>query len=106
MFDRCPTCHRRPKHSDKQKGYYWVMLGRLAVTVKPGGQEFSPETWHEYFAERFLGFAETTLPNGKISRRRKSISDLDRDEFTDYQMQVTVHALEEFHFWMPDREAA
>ena len=105
MFDRCPTCHRRPKHTDKQRGYYWIMLGALSLAIKPQKQEFSPEAWHEYFAERFLGFVEINLPNGKISRRRKSISDLDKDEMTDYQMQVEVWAAEH-GFAMPERQAA
>jgi hypothetical protein len=103
MMGRCPSCGRREKHSDKQRGFYWLMLGAMAMSLKPKGEEFSPEAWHEYFTERMLGFHEIKLPNGQLRHRRKSISDLDKDEFTDYQMKVEVWAAEH-GFCMPDRE--
>jgi hypothetical protein len=104
-FGRCPTCHRMPKRTDKQNSYYWKMLGEMSMSLRPKGEEFSPESWHAYFAERFLGMIEMKLPNGKLMQRRKSTTDLDKDEFSEYQTKIDVWAAEH-GFWMPEREAA
>ena len=90
---RCPVCGSQPKRSLDQNKAYWALVHEIAQ-LRPGGQEFSAESWHEYLKQRFLGAEDIPLPNGKVVQRARSTASLDKDEMADYITQVEVWANE------------
>jgi hypothetical protein len=91
---RCPTCGRLEKRSTQANARYWLLLHEIADHVRPRGHEFSAESWHSYFKQRFIGTDEVKLPNRKTLLLPKSSADLDTAEFADYQTQVEAWAAE------------
>lgn len=90
--ERCPTCGRIKKRSTEANRRYWALLAEIAQELKPQGQQYSSETWHKYFCQRFLGADEVKLPNEKTLIIPHGSSDLDTAEFNDFMTQVEVWA--------------
>jgi hypothetical protein len=57
-----------------------------------GGEYHDPDTWHKYFARRFLGMDPGPFGEGVT----KSTAKLTVGGFSDYMTQVEVWAIEEF----------
>jgi hypothetical protein len=91
---RCPTCHRKYTRTHPQNARYWLLLHRIAEMLRPGGREYSADTWHHYFKGRLLGFDEVRLPNGKTHTIVRSTADLTVDQFSDYMAAVEAWAME------------
>ena len=89
---RCPTCGRRQRRSSDANRRYWALLHEISEQIKPMKQQYSSETWHEYFKTHFLGATEIELPNGKTLTRPHSTAELDKIEFTEYMTQVEAWA--------------
>lgn len=66
----------------------------MAERLRPSGQQFSAESYHEYFKSKFLGRDELKLPNGEIMLITKSTANLDVEQFSDYYTKVEVDAAE------------
>ena len=92
MIDRCPTCKRRIRRSSEANRRYWLVLHTVAEQIKPEGQQYSAETWHNYFKMRFIGAEDFKLPNGKVIVMPKSSAELDKGEFHEYAEQVELWA--------------
>ena len=99
--ERCPTCHRRHKRSNPQNARYWLLLHAIADKLRPNGEEFSAESYHEFFKSRFLGSEDVRLPNGKTIQIRHSTTDLEVPEFSDYFEKVSAWAAER-DVWLED----
>ena len=69
------------------------------------GQHYSAETFHKYYASRFLGCADMRLPNGKTLSIPRSTADLDVAEFGAYFDQVQADCAER-GVYLADMEAA
>lgn len=93
-MERCPTCRRKVRRSNPQNAMLWTLYHKMAETLKPGGQEYSAESFHTYYKSKFLGCDEVALPNGKIMQIPKSTADLDVAEFSDYFTKVEADAAE------------
>lgn len=89
---RCPTCHRKRTRSNQANARYWLLLHLIADKIRPEGVQYSAETWHIYFKQKFLGVIETRMPNGKTSLVQKTTTELDTGEFADYMMAVETWA--------------
>lgn len=81
---------------------YWSLLHMLASKLQP---PYSAETYHKYYASRFLGCDDMTLPNGKVLTIPRSTADLDVAEFSEYLDKVQADAAERGVF-LADLEAA
>lgn len=92
--NRCPTCHRRYTRSNPANALYWLLLHKLADTLRPGGKSFSAESFHTYYKSRFLGCDEFALPNGRTILIPRSTANLDVAEFGDYLDKVQADAAE------------
>src|SRR4051794_26167764 len=92
--DRCPTCHRLKKRSDPANRRYWLVIHMISDKLRPEGVQHSPDIWHLYFKQRFLGADDMTLPNKKVVSIPKSTAELPTDEFADYAMKVEQFAAE------------
>lgn len=90
--DRCPTCKRRKTRSHEANARYWLLLHVIADKLKPQGNAYSADTWHEYMKSRFLGCEEFALPNGKTLQIPRSSAALDVGEFNDYMTAVEAWA--------------
>jgi hypothetical protein len=93
MQDRCPTCHRRYKRSTQANAMYWALLHRMAARCL-AGKQYSVEAFHLYYASRFLGCDDVTLPNKVTLTIPRSTSALDVDEFGKYLDQVQADCAE------------
>jgi hypothetical protein len=66
----------------------------MADKLKPQGQAYTAEVWHEYFKSRLLGMDDVKLPNGKVIHRCRSSTDLDVAEFGEFMEKVEHFAAE------------
>ncbi len=99
--DRCPTCRRRIKRSNPQNARYWALVFVIAEKLQPKEQTYSPETWHLYLKNKFLGADDVKLPSGKVITIPRSTADLDVAEFGDYMDKVQAWA-NEHDCWLED----
>ena len=95
MVDRCPACKRRIRRSNEANRRYWLTLHTIAEKVKPNGEQYSTECWHNYFKMKLIGADDVKLPNGKVIVMPKSSAELDKGEFHAYAEQVEL--------WMNER---
>lgn len=102
---RCPTCKRLHKRSHQANARYWLLLHRMAETIKPDGVSYSADTWHAWAKSRFLGCEEIKLPNGRTLSIPNSTADLSVSEFGDYMTKVEAFANERGAF-LEDNEWA
>lgn len=84
----------RHKRSLEQNARYWAILGDISEQCRPRDVQYDADTWHEYFAGRWLPKAEFYLPNGKTVLRRKSTKELSVQEFGAYMTRLEVWAVE------------
>lgn len=84
------------KRTLEQNKFYWgPVLGAIAAQAWPNGEQFGKDTWHEYFADRYLPKTEIVTPFGKIIARRKSTTELNVGEFSEYLDRVHAEAASE-----------
>ena len=100
---RCPSCGRRKTRSTTANARYWLLLHLIAEKLKPQGQIYSAEQWHEYMKQRYLGADEVRLPNGEVLNRRHSTTDLDVTDFNDYMAKVEQWGIEH-EVWLEGAE--
>lgn len=90
----CPTCGKRATRSSDANKRYWAIIQKVSENIKPNGQQFSIESWHEYMKAKFLGMQEFELPSGQTLVRANSSAVLDVGEFNDYMTKVEAWATE------------
>jgi len=73
----------------------------VADKLTPQGVSYTPETWHTYFKQRFIGADDVRLPNGKVITQPKSSAELDKHEFAEYMTAVESWA-GEHDVWLAD----
>lgn len=88
----CPACGRKEIRSSEANRRYWALLHEIAEKVKPEGKEYSAETWHTYFKQKFLGNTEVNMPNGKTIQVPQTTTALDTSQFHEFSLQVEVWA--------------
>jgi len=88
--------------TDEQRALIWVINDQIAEQVKPRGQSFSAEAWHEQLKRELL--PETTarggvkwkfLPDGSRILAMGT-EELDRSEKTAYIDALLAHAANEY----------
>lgn len=83
------------------------MLNVIAERVRPVNQDtgevgvYSPDTWHLYFRQAYLGCDDIMLPNGQVLTIPRSTTDTDVAEFNDYLGQIEAWAAER-DAYLPD----
>lgn len=84
-----------------QNRRYWkTIIEPIALTAwveDADGElrQYSKECWHEYCAQMFAEKIEFVLPSGEIVVRRKSTSEMNTREFSEYCTRCEVYAIEE-----------
>ncbi len=91
---RCLTCGRRHKRSSEANRRLWAIYGVMSNKLHPGGKTYSPEQFHIYCRQRFLGATDYDLPGGKVATIPNSTAELDVEEFSNYMTQVEALAAE------------
>ena len=79
----------KPSRTLEQNALYWSMVREAADRIKVDGKQFTPQTWHIYFKQRFLPGKIIELPNGEIMEADPSTTDLTVDEFSTFIDEVT-----------------
>ena len=82
---------QRERRTVAQNRFYWALLGDIADDAWVDEQQFDAETWHAFFAGRFIGWHE--LPHG--GRAPISTTTLDVAEFQSYLERVQAYAATE-----------
>lgn len=91
-IERCPHCHQRLRRSNPQNARYWVLLHAMSEKLRPGGNQFSAETFHVWAKSKFLGCVDYRLPSGKTMTIPRSTADLDAAEFSEFMTRVEEFA--------------
>lgn len=66
----------------------------MSSKLRPDGKVYSPEHFHLYAKQRFLGCTDYELPGGKVVSIPNSSAELDVDDFNDFMAQVESLAAE------------
>jgi hypothetical protein len=66
----------------------------MSDKLRPDGKVYSPEQYHLYAKQRFLGCRDLELPGGKVLTIPNSSADLDIDEFNEFMQAVETMAAE------------
>lgn len=101
---RCPTCKRLRKRSNPANARMWLLLHMIAEKVKPEGRQYSAESFHAWFKQRFLGMDEIKLPSGKVVQYPKSTAELDSAEFALYMDKLEQYAAEKWDVYLEDEQ--
>lgn len=81
------------KRTSEQNRFYWkVIIGQIAESGWINGRQYRREVWHEYLAQTFLPREEMVLPSGEIIQRRKSTTELNVGEFSEYIEKCRAYA--------------
>lgn len=91
---RCPTCQRRYKRSTEANKRLWALYAVMSNKLHPEGKTYSPEQFHLYCRQRFLGCTDFDLPGGKVATIPNSTAELDVTEFSDFMSAVEALANE------------
>lgn len=102
---RCPACGRRERRSTSANSRYWKLVALVSENVKPGGNTFGIEAWHEWVKSKWLGCEDVRLPNGVTLVVPNSSADLDPSEFSDFMTAFEAWAAER-DVYLPDMENA
>lgn len=66
----------------------------MSNKLKPGGKTYSPEQYHLWARQRFLGATDFDLPGGKVLTIPNSTAELDVEEFGSFMDQLEAFAAE------------
>lgn len=91
---RCPTCGRRKKRTTQANARLWAIYTALSNKLRPGGKVYSPEQYHLYYKQKYLGATDYDLPGGKVLSIPNSSADLDVAEFDEFMGKVEADAAE------------
>lgn len=83
------------KRSIQQNRRYWQLISHIAENAWIDGKQYGKETWHEFFARRFGIMKEIVLPDGEITLRRESTSEMDVETFQNYLLRIEAYAAQE-----------
>jgi hypothetical protein len=89
------TTEERRRSVESNAHYWGVILRAIAEQAWVNGNQFTADTWHEYYAEQYCPRVEVTLPSGEIFSRRMSTSEMKQKEFSDYVTRVQANAATE-----------
>jgi hypothetical protein len=90
------------KRRDQQNKYYWaVVIRSIAEQAWLNGKQFSAEAWHEYFASQYGVKKEIEMPNGCISTKRLSTTEMKVREFSEYTQKVEAYGAQELAVRFP-----
>ncbi|MHB0992706.1 MAG: recombination protein NinB [Burkholderiales bacterium] len=93
------------KRHEQQNRYYWgIVIKTISEQAWVDGQQFGKDAWHEQMAQMFGIKEEIRLPNGTLTTRRKSTSDMKVREFSHYIEEVCAWAGAELGVRFPSPE--
>lgn len=86
------TSEERKRNSQANRFYWGAVLAQIAEQAWVNGQQYTPDTWHEYYARKFGVCEDVTLPTGEVIVRRKSTSTMSEREFSEYTTKIQADA--------------
>lgn len=89
------TEDERKRNVEQNRRYWGYLLKTIAEQAWVDGRQFDKDVWHEFFARKFGVCEDVTLPDGEIIVRRKSTTQMNIGEFSDYMQQIEVYAASE-----------
>lgn len=89
------TTEDRRRTLEANAHYWGYVLRTIAEQAWVNEQQFSADTWHEYYANLYCPKIEIVLPTGEIFTRRKSTSEMGQKEFAEYVTRVQSNAAQE-----------
>lgn len=89
------TTEERRRTIEANAHYWGYVLRTIAEQAWVNDQQFTADTWHEYYANLYCPKVEVVLPTGEIFSRRKSTSEMSQKEFADYVTRVQANAAQE-----------
>lgn len=94
------------KRSSDQNRRYWALLNEISEGLPVQGVAHSPEAWHHYFRQKFIGSEDMKLPTGKTFTQPISTTTLDVGAFAEYMTQIEAWAAGHGILFADDRMAA
>ncbi|MES2048818.1 MAG: hypothetical protein V4447_10485 [Pseudomonadota bacterium] len=90
----------------QRNAYFGYILRPIAEQVRVNGMLHSVQSWHHYYAEKFLPLTEIALPNGQIITRRQSIAKghISAKAMAKLSLETSADAATEFGVVFPERQ--
>lgn len=98
----CPRCSGtgmiklRKKRSLNQNAYYWLVLTMMALEMGDNKDDL-----HDDMREKYLS-VKKVLPDNSVSVRKRSTTECDSKEFTDYLNSVKKWAYDYLNMVIPE----
>jgi hypothetical protein len=86
------TSEEKKRNAEQNRMYWGGILRQIADQAWVSGQQYTADTWHEYFARKFGVCEDVTLPGGEVVVRRKSTTQMTVGEFSEYMTRVQADA--------------
>jgi len=83
----------KKKRSSQANARLWEILTQIS-NAKPGGADYPPEVWLEYYKDKFLKKSIVTI-NGNPKVVSGSSSHLNTQEFNDFMSEIEADAATE-----------
>lgn len=83
-----------PTH--KQRKRLHALLTVISEQAWVDGKRWPMLAWKRFYACKFIGFHETTLPGGHIEREAFSTEELNREEYGDLMTKIEADAVEHY----------
>lgn len=81
------------KRNNEQNARLWGYLYKtIAEQAWVEGRQYGKDSWHEHFAQKYCQKVEVVLPGGEIITRRKSTTEMNVGEFSEFMQQIEAEA--------------
>ena len=93
------------KRRSEQNRYYWkCVIGSIADQIWVDGKQFSKDAWHELLAGMYGAKEDIRLPNGQITTKRLSTTEMSVKQFSKYIDDVIKYGASEHGVMFPAEE--
>ena len=89
------TEESKRRNTEQNRRLWGYLYKTIADEAWVGGNQFSKDVWHEFFAREFGVCDEMTLPSGEIITRRKSTTEMSVKEFAEFMTNIEVYAAQQ-----------
>jgi hypothetical protein len=86
------TSEEKKRNAEQNRMYWGGILRQISDQAWVSGQQYTTDTWHEYFARKHGVCEDVTLPGGEVVVRRKSTTQMSVGEFSEYMTRVQADA--------------
>jgi hypothetical protein len=90
----CPCCGARQKRSNQQNRRLHEIFRQIVEWPAVSKKGFTVEQVKSYLKDRYLGYDEIRLPNGKLIQQLRSTAELNTEELNQFMLHCEMWCAE------------